>query len=267
MLRVENALVLMLVGIWAQQHLTLSNGGKQMIEDWTSYRYTDHKTRIFCSLLLGLIGIAASAATIYALPLEGAVKLSCGIEKLSCSTALKSDFSKIFGVPLGVFGVFYFAFWTLNLRAFQMTSNHGYICFLSWITLLGAVGSSVLAIIMLGVLQAPCLYCMITHVSNIGAFILLWPVRKWRMETPFTKEQIRHFAALTCVAFLSATTLFFANQTRHLAASLTIREGMLTKLTQSDFEGELQICESFADARKIAESSQRLVAIGFFDPG
>ena len=238
-----------------------------MIEDWTSYRYTEHKVRIYLSLLLGLVGIAASVATIYALPLEGISKLSCGLEQLSCSTALQSRFSKVFGIPLGVFGVFYFAFWTLNLRAFQMTSNHGYVCFLSWITLLGAVGSSVLAIIMFGVLQAPCLYCMITHLSNIGAFILLWPVRKWRMETPFTTEQIRHFAALTGVAFLSATTLFFANQTRHLNASLKIREDTLSKLTQSDFEGELETFESFADAREIAESSQRLVAIGFFDPG
>ena len=157
-----------------------------MIEDWTSYRYTDHRVRIHLSLLLGLVGVAASVATIYALPLEGVSKLSCGLEQLSCSTALQSNFSKVFGIPLGVFGVFYFAFWTLNLRAFQMTSNHGYVCFLSWITLLGAIGSTVMAIIMFGVLGAPCLYCMITHLSNIGAFVLLWPVRKWKMETPFT---------------------------------------------------------------------------------
>ena len=238
-----------------------------MIEDWTSYRYTDHRVRIHLSLLLGLVGVAASVATIYALPLEGVSKLSCGLEQLSCSTALQSNFSKVFGIPLGVFGVFYFAFWTLNLRAFQMTSNHGYVCFLSWITLLGAIGSTVMAIIMFGVLGAPCLYCMITHLSNIGAFVLLWPVRKWKMETPFTTEQFRHFAALTGIAFLSATTLFFANQTRHLAASLKIRDGLLTELTKSDFEGELKVSESFADAREAAESSQRLVAIGFFDPG
>ena len=119
-----------------------------MIEDWKSYRYSKHAIRIYCSLLLGMIGIIASVATIYALPLEGASTLSCGIEKLSCSTALQSKFSKLFGIPLGIFGVFYFAFWILNLRAFQLTSNQGYLCSLSWITLLGAVGSSVLAIIM-----------------------------------------------------------------------------------------------------------------------
>ena len=136
-----------------------------MIEDWKSYRYTDHKWRIYCALLLGMIGIAASIATIYALPLEGAATLSCGFEKLSCSTALKSNFSKVFGIPLGIFGVFYFAFWILNLRAFQMTSNQGYLCFLSWITLLGAIGSTGLFIIMFFVLKAPCMYCLLTHLS------------------------------------------------------------------------------------------------------
>ena len=86
-----------------------------MIEDWKSYRYTDHKVRIYLSLLLGLIGIAASIATIYALPLEGATKLSCGpFKPLGCSEALKSDYSKIAGSPLGVFGVFYLYFSTRN---------------------------------------------------------------------------------------------------------------------------------------------------------
>ena len=238
-----------------------------MIEDWTSYRYTDHKVRIYLSLLLGLIGIAASIATVYALPLEGAGKLSCGIEQLSCSTALKSQFSKIAGIPLGIFGVFYFAFWTLNLRAFQVTSNQGYLCSLSWLTLLGAIGSSCLAFIMFAVLGAPCLYCLITHLSNIGAFILLWPVRKWKMETPFTAEQFRHFAALTGIAFLSATTLFFANQSRHLSASLSVRNDLLEALAPSDYEGDLKIHDSFAAAQSEAKSTQRLVAVGFFDPG
>lgn len=238
-----------------------------MIEDWTSYQYTDYKFRIYGSFILGLIGIAASIATIYALPLEGTSSLTCGIEQLSCSTALKSQFSKVFGIPLGIFGVFYFAFWILNLRAFQMTSNEGYLCSLSWVTLIGAIGSSVLAIIMFFVLKAPCLYCLLTHASNIGGFILLWPVRKWRMTTPFTSEQFRHFAALTCLAFLSATTMFFANQSRHLNASLQLREEAIAEYTKTDFDGELKTSDSFAAAQQDARDSGRLIAIGFFDPG
>jgi len=237
-----------------------------MIEDWTSFRYTDHKLKIHGAFLLGLIGLAASVATIYALPLEGTTSLSCGIEQFSCTTALKSQFSKVFGIPLGIFGVFYFAFWLLNLRAFQMTSNEGYLCSLSWVTLLGAVGSLVLAFIMFLVLKAPCLYCFLAHIANIGSFLLLWPVRKWSMSHPFTSEQFRHFAALTGIAFLSATTLFFANQSRHLGASLQLREDAIAALTETNFTGKLKTYGSFAAARDDAIDSDRLLTIGFFNP-
>ena len=237
-----------------------------MIEDWTSFRYTDHRLKIYGAFLLGLMGLAASVATIYALPLEGTTSLSCGIEQFSFSTALKSQFSKVFGIPLGIFGVFYFAFWLLNLRAFQMTSNEGYLCSLSWVALLGAVGSLVLAIIMFLVLKAPCLYCFLAHIANIGSFLLLWPVRKWRMSHPFSSEQFRHFTALTGIALLSATTLFFANQSRHLSASLQLRNDTIAAFTETDFAGQLKTHDSFAAAQDDAIDSDRLIAIGFFNP-
>jgi uncharacterized membrane protein len=124
------------------------------------------------------------------------------------------------GIPLGIFGLFYFTFWTLNLRAFQLSSNEGYIWFLSWITLGGAVISVTLFVIMFFVLEAPCLYCLITHASNLLSFVLLWPVRKWRMGTPFTSEQFRHFMALTAIAVLASSSLHFGNQVRALKAQI-----------------------------------------------
>ena len=244
-----------------------------MIEDWKSTFYKEHRIRIYAALLLGLIGIAASVATIYALPLEGAGALGCAVKALSCTAALTSEYAKIAGIPLGVFGVFYFAFWTLNLRAFQVTSNGGYLCVLSWITLFGATGSLVLFTIMTFVLKAPCFYCLITHLCNIGSFILLWPVRKWRMTTPFTTEHFRHFAALSAVAALAGTTLHFANQSRHLAASLSVRETALsaalqaTPLEASSPSAELNIQPDYPTALSYAKAENRTLAIGFFDPG
>lgn len=87
------------------------------------------------------------------------------------------------------------------------------------------------------------------------------------MTTPFTSEQFRHFAALTCLAFLSATTMFFANQSRHLNASLQLREEAIAEYTKTDFDGELKTSDSFAAAQQDARDSGRLIAIGFFDPG
>ena len=239
-----------------------------MIEDWKSYRFTKYRIRFFFAFMLGLLGIAASVATIYALPLEGAEILSCGIEKLSCTTALTSPFAKIFGIPLGIFGVLYFTFWTLNLRAFQMSSNDGYIWFLSWITLLGALGSLALAIIMFVILRAPCLYCLITHLSNIGAFILLWPVKKWKMETPFTVEQFRHFSAISAIAVLAAIALYFANDVRQLQATLAVREEAIDKvLGLNSSSGKLTEHSTYSDSRKEAVARKILVCVGFFDPG
>ena len=191
-----------------------------MIADWASYFYPKHRLRIYVSLLLGLIGVAASVATIYAAPLEGTSSLGCGLKALDCTKALSSPFARLAGIPLGVFGVFYFSFWTLNLRAFQLTSNEGYLCFLSWITLLGVVMSVGLFGIMFFIIRAPCLYCLITHLCNLVSFALLWPVRKWRMHTPFTSEQSRHFLALTAVAVLSSTALHLGNQVRSLNAQM-----------------------------------------------
>lgn len=189
-----------------------------MIPDWTSYRYTAHPARIRISLVLGLLAISASVATIYAAPIEGVSHLTCGLQALDCTKALTSKFAKIGDIPLGVFGVFYFSFWTLNLRAFQMTSNDGYRWALSWVTVVGAVASTVLGIIMFFVLKAPCGYCLLTHVCNLGSFILLWPVRQWRMKTAFTSEQFRHFLAITAISVLCSACLQLASQVRTLKA-------------------------------------------------
>jgi uncharacterized membrane protein len=191
-----------------------------MIADWTSYFYPRYRVRITIALALGVIGALASVASIFAAPLEGADALGCPIRALSCEKALTSEFAKLAGIPLGVYGLFYFAFWTLNLRAFQLTSNEGYICFLSWITLLGAVISLALFCVMVFVLRAPCLYCLITHACNLLSFAVLWPVRRWRMASPFTAEQFRHFAALTTIALLAAVALHLGNEVRELKAQI-----------------------------------------------
>jgi uncharacterized membrane protein len=191
-----------------------------MIAEWKAYFYTKYRFRIYAALLLGLTGVAASVATIYAAPLHGASTLSSGVEALNCGKALTSQFSKIAGVPLGIFGVFYFSFWTLNLRAFQLTSHLGYVCVLSWITLLGAVVSVVLFCLMFFVIKAPCLYCLITHSCNLLSFALLWPVRQWKHPAAFSAEQFRHFMALTVISLLSGVSLHLGNQVRILTAQL-----------------------------------------------
>lgn len=171
-------------------------------------------TRFTLALLLAVLGIGASIASIYATPVPSAGRLGCGIEALDCATALSSRYSKVFGVPLGVFGLFYFSFWAMNLRATLRTGGDVYRAALTWTTMLGAVVSLVLGSIMFLVLNAPCLYCLLTHTSNFLAVALLWPVLRFRPGQHITADHLWHFAAITGVSTLAASTLFFANTTR-----------------------------------------------------
>lgn len=177
-------------------------------------------SRAWLALVLGLAGAAASVASIYATPAEGLPKLGCAMEALNCTTALTSRFAKIGGIPLGVFGLFYFTFWTLNLRAFQRTSDPVYRWFFSWVTMLGAITSLTLGTIMFFVLKAPCLYCLIVHTSNLLAVFLLWPMMQFRPSGTATRDNLWHFASLAAISLLAAGTLRLAADNRDLRAKL-----------------------------------------------
>jgi len=184
--------------------------------------------RLWAAFVCGLVGIAGAFATIYASPVKKAPVLSCGVEMLACDVALTAPISRIVGIPLGVFGVFYFMFWTLNLREFHRTGQDEYQAALTWGTTLGAVVSISLATYMFGVLGAPCLYCLITHTANISAVVLIWPYRRWKAPD-FTVNEVWHFAAISAVAVLAASTTYFANENRQARADLArLEQGEMT---------------------------------------
>lgn len=181
---------------------------------------SDQRIRFFFAFCLGLIGAFAAVASVYATPARGASILSCGLEALSCDVALTSRFSKLGGIPLGVFGLFYFSFWTLNLRAFQRTGDGIYRAVLSWVTLIGAMVSLMLGLIMFFVLKAPCLYCLLSHASNLISVALLWPVLAWNPEIRWASGHVWHFLALTSISILAALSLGLADRVRTLEAIL-----------------------------------------------
>lgn len=184
---------------------------------YSSFTRTDN-VRLGLSTMLGLVGTAASLATIYATPLSNAFVLSCGLQALNCDTALTSRLAAVAGVPLGVLGAAYFLFWTLNVRAFHRTRGEIFQFSLTWATTLGAIVSVGLGAYMLGVLHRPCLYCLLTHAANLGACVLLWPFRRWRR--PAETSGGWHFASMTAVALLAATAVWLAHDARQARAAL-----------------------------------------------
>jgi uncharacterized membrane protein len=181
---------------------------------------SEHRIRLFFGFSLELIGSVAAVASVYATPACGASTLRCGLEALSCDVALTSRFSKIGGIPLGVFGLFSFSFWTLNLRAFRRTGDGIYRAVFFWVTIIGAMVSLTLGVIMFFVLKAPCLYCLLSHASNLISVALLWPVFAWKPEIRWASGHVWHFLALTSISILAALSLALADRVRTLEAIL-----------------------------------------------
>lgn len=204
--------------------------------------------RLWGAFVLGLVGTAGSFATIYASPVQKAAILPCGVKLLTCATALSTSVSHLGGVPLGVLGVLYFAFWTLNLREFHRTGQDEYQTALTWGTGLGALVSLSLGTYMFGVLRAPCLYCLITHSSNLGALALLWPYRRFRLPD-FTTNEVWHFVAMTAVAVLAASTTYFANAHRIALAQIArLSQGDVTVMDMRDEEGVYRAIKDVPEA-------------------
>lgn len=149
---------------------------------------------------LALGGFLASLATLYATPIEGVTDLGCGPRVVDCGKALGSAWSKVAGVPLGVIGGFYFALWGL----FTVCRPAGYRWAVSWILLPGAIGSLGLLAVLAGVVQAPCLWCLLTHACNLAACVVWWPLRRWRPAGLWAGGAV----AVGMAALLAAAGLF-----------------------------------------------------------
>ena len=181
---------------------------------------TVYSHRTTAAIALALTGCAASIASLFATPVEGLSPLACGIEALSCDVALTSQFSHIAGVPLGVFGLFYFTLWTLTLSASLLTGFPLFRVCLSYLSLVGGASSIALGFIMLGILKAPCLYCLLSHFSNLVAFTLVWPLLSWRLPCHPKRREWFLLLTLLLTSALASTTLFFYNESRTLSAQI-----------------------------------------------
>ncbi len=222
--------------------------------------------RLWGAFCLGLVGIAGSFATIYASPEQKAAVLPCGVKMLACSTALSTSISHVAGIPLGVFGVLYFMFWTLNLREFHRTGQDEYQTALTWGTGLGALVSLSLATYMFAVLRSPCLYCLVTHSSNLGALALLWPYRRFRLPD-FTTNEVWHFVAMTAIAILAASTTYFANAHRIALAQIArLSQGEATVVDMPAEEGVFHAIKDIPDALARARKEGRYVLVFVYHP-
>jgi uncharacterized membrane protein len=183
-----------------------------------------HRGRELAALLLAAVGILASLATLYASPIEGVTDLGCGVRVMDCSEALGSVYGKIAGIPLGVAGGFYFAFWGLFVAAVGRSRAVGYRWVVTLTLTLGGVMSLVFLWLLAFVIKAPCFWCLVTHACNLGAYALWWPSRVWRIGRTDFFAMLKGAVALAVAAALLGLGFFQLYQLRVVRAEAVARE-------------------------------------------
>jgi len=98
--------------------------------------------------------------------------LYCGIGSISgCNTVAQSSYSHFFGIPLGVYGVVFYAV-IFIATAFAFT--HQARRLMQFLFLLGSIGilfSLYFMGLQLFVIDALCIYCLASFVFSVGIFI------------------------------------------------------------------------------------------------
>ncbi len=102
--------------------------------------------------------------------------VACGFFT-GCEVVASSSYSAIAGIPIALFGAFYYLFWVL-LGVWYLDSRNPLFFTLLPLTSAGFVVSLILIGIQLFVIDAICLYCVLSAASSTALFILSFVIRK-----------------------------------------------------------------------------------------
>lgn len=210
-----------------RRFLTFSARGALLIRPSMNPSATAHsptlpRWRCVAGPVLGLIGFGAAVATLYATPIEGVTDLGCGVRVLDCSEVLGSRWGKIAGLPVGIFGGAYFAFWIVAIGTWLRSKDGQFLPIATWAMTIGVIASLAFLSLLLFVIKGSCLYCLITHASNLGAAAFLWPLRTWRASS--AKAFLTRSIVLAMIAIGFGIGLFQLYQNRVERAEIESRE-------------------------------------------
>lgn len=122
------------------------------------------KTLVWFLVLAAFIGLADSGY-LSAMSLTG-TPLNCAILE-GCNTVVASPYSKVFGIPLAVFGVAFYAvaliFAAALLSSTSLKLRH---MMLAW-SVLGVLFSAYFAYLQYFVIGAICIYCVVSAIATV----------------------------------------------------------------------------------------------------
>jgi protein-disulfide isomerase/uncharacterized membrane protein len=146
---------------------------------------------------------------------------ACGDQDsfFSCANVSKSRYAALFGVPLAVYGIFFYlvTLWMACAFAFAPESmRKPAAILLFWVTLLGVVEAIILLVVTLTAVKALCPLCLLTYIFNLllwaaaGMFLIRWrynPLRPLSATNPTsapTRPRSRVAAAIVLLLIVAA---------------------------------------------------------------
>lgn len=93
-----------------------------------------------------------------------------------CNTVAQSPYSKFFGVPLAYFGVAFYALMILVAALIAWKPQRLWYLALLIVAIVGAVLSAVFLFIQFALIQALCIYCIISAIISFCNLLLAWKV-------------------------------------------------------------------------------------------
>jgi uncharacterized membrane protein len=112
-----------------------------------------------CVLVLSFIGIADAWYLAQSAYTGAPLLCNIGAELDGCNIVAQSAYSKLFGLPLALYGVFFYAFlFVLSALALARPRRAAFFS-LYWLGIIGLVASFVFVGIQLSLIKAICVYC------------------------------------------------------------------------------------------------------------
>lgn len=120
-------------------------------------------------IVLSLIGVADSWYLAESAATD--TPLICGPGMLEgCNAVAQSPYSKLFGIPLGVYGVVFYSLVLIMSAAALFFTQRALHSYLLIVTLLGALASLVFLYIQFFLIEALCIYCLISAGVSFALF-------------------------------------------------------------------------------------------------
>lgn len=127
--------------------------------------------------MLSFLGIADSWYLYQSAVTDTALSCDLGSGLDGCNIVAQSAYSRLFGTPLGLYGVGFFALTFILAASLSIASSRKLYQILLAVSVLGVVASAVFMFIQFALIKALCIYCIVSAgitVLIFGLSLTLW---------------------------------------------------------------------------------------------